>query len=150
MKIGSPELKEKEKFPVVFTGVGANVSPPLIIEEVPINSKSLLLVVEDPDAEKVCGHTWIHWILYNIPAEKTVEINKNSYLGLRGINDYGKLQYSGPMPPRAGGTHHYYFKVFALDCELDLEEGAALDKIKKMIDKHILEKAEFSGVYWRD
>lgn len=150
MKISSPDFKEKEKFPVVFTGDGANVSPSLIIEDVPENAKTLVLVLEDPDSEKVCGHTWIHWILFNIPADSRVEIAKNSYLGIKGLNDYGKLLYSGPMPPRANGTHHYYFKVFALDCELDLNEGATLDKIKNKMEKHILDKAEFYGIYWRD
>jgi len=150
MKISSPDFKEKEKFPTAFTGDGANVSPPLIIEDVPDKAKSLVLFLEDPDSEKVCGHSWIHWLLYNIPADKKVEINKNSYLGLRGKNDYGKLPYGGPLPPRATGAHHYYFKVFALDCELDLGEGLNLDEIKKKMENRILDKAEFFGVYWRD
>lgn len=150
MKISSSTFKEGEKIPRLYTGESANISPQLSIEEVPNKSKSLVLVFEDPDSEKLSGHVWIHWILFNIPADKTVEIDKNSYLGVRGINDYGKLQYSGPMPPRGNGAHHYYFKVFALDCELDLEEGVKLDVLQKAMKNHILDKAEFHGIYWRD
>ncbi len=150
MQISSLEFKEKEKFPISFTGEGANVSPSLVIEDVPEKARTLVLVLEDPDAEKNCGHSWIHWVLFNIPAEETIKIAKNSYLGLRGINDYGKIQYSGPMPPRANGTHHYFFRVFALDCELSFEEGAKLEKIKDAMSGHVLDKADFYGVYWRD
>jgi Raf kinase inhibitor-like YbhB/YbcL family protein len=131
--------------PQRYTGDGADVNPPLRIEETPGNAKSLALIVEDPDAPSGTFH---HWVLYNVDP-KTREIKENSVpvIATQGRNDFGELEYCGPRPP--SGEHRYYFKVLALDSVLNLPRGVKWPEIEKEISEHVLDQGVVMGRYAR-
>ncbi len=141
MKITSPDFENNEKIPVKFTGDGEDINPTLIIEDVPENTESLVLIIDDPDAPV---GLWIHWLVWNI-SPNTMEIKENSIPGVQGENSWGRNNYGGPMPP--SGTHRYFFKLHALDTKLDLKNGATKQELEKAMEGHILEKSEFIGLY---
>ena len=140
MKITSPNFKDNELIPKKFTCEGEDVNPALIIEGIPEEAKSLALIVDDPDAPM---GTWVHWVVYDIPVVDRIE--ENSIPGKQGINDFGKRDYGGPCPP--SGTHRYFFKIYALDEMLNLKEGVSKRELERIIQGHILEKAELIGLY---
>lgn len=147
MKITSPEFQNGGAIPKKYTCDGADVNPPLSFEDVPDGIGSLVLVVDDPDA---AAKTWVHWILYNIPAE-TVSIEEDSAPeGARlGHTDFGEAEYGGPCPP--DGEHTYHFKLYALDTEeLELPEGDSVERIEEAMQNHIVEIAELTGTYSRE
>jgi len=140
MKIISKEFSEQGKIPKKFTCQGQDISPQLTIENIPQDAKSLALIVDDPDAPM---GTWVHWVVFNIkPKDKIAE---GEIPGTQGINDFGKLNYGGPCPP--SGTHRYFFKLYALDVELNLEKGCSKEDLETAMQGHILEKAELVGIY---
>jgi hypothetical protein len=143
MILTSPNFKHNEKIPIQFTGDGQDINPELEIKNVPEDTKSLVLIVDDPDAP---AGTWDHWIVFNINP-KVKEVFKNSVPenGIQGQNSWGRNNYGGPSPP--SGTHRYFFKIFALDTRLGLNEGASKDEIERAMKKHILDKAELIGLY---
>ena len=142
MKLTSPAFEHNQGIPSEYTCDGSDTSPELNIEGVPENTKSLVLINDDPDAPV---GTWDHWIVFNIPPT-TTKINKGQEpSGLGGKNSWGKTGYGGPCPP--SGTHRYFFKLYALDTELDLQEGAAKNDIESAMEGHIIEKAELMGTY---
>jgi Raf kinase inhibitor-like YbhB/YbcL family protein len=143
MTITSPVFSHMGMIPPKYTCNGENVNPPLIIENIPEGTKSLALIVDDPDAPV---GIWVHWLLWNIRPDHD-EIAENSVPrgALQGTNDFRKLSYGGPCPP--SGTHRYFFKLFALDTLLTLEPGARKDELEKAMSGHILEKAEIIGMY---
>lgn len=142
MKITSPEFKNNEFIPKKFTCEGNDVNPTLIIEDIPKEAKSLALVVDDPDAPM---GTWVHWVVYDIAAVS--KIDENSIPGKQGSNDFGRKDYGGPCPP--SGTHRYFFKIYALDTQLNLAEGISKKTLEKAMNGHILDKAELIGLYQR-
>ena len=142
MKISSPEFKDNQSIPDRFTCEGADINPALVIESIPATAKSLALILDDPDAPM---GTWVHWIVFNIPV--TSRIEENSVAGTQGINDSGGINYHGPCPP--SGTHHYFFKIYALDVLLNLKEGISKKELEKAMQGHILDKAELFGLYGR-
>lgn len=147
MKIQSPAFNNNEKIPDRYTADGEDINPPLIISEIPKNAKFLALINDDPDAP-IGG--WVHWVIFNIPVSGTsLEIKENSTPenAVLGINDFKKLKYGGPAPP--SGTHRYFFKVYALDNKLNLQEGASKSQVEKAMENHILDKAELIGLYSR-
>jgi len=139
MKLTSPDFKNKEKIPVRFTGDGEDINPNLIIENIPGNAKSLVLIVDDPD----CPGGWYHWIVWNIKI--TNSIKENSIPGVQGKTSWGTNKYKGPKPP--SGTHRYFFRIFAIDAVLNLEEGSSREELEEAMKAHILEKAELIGLY---
>jgi Raf kinase inhibitor-like YbhB/YbcL family protein len=143
MKIVSPSFKNNEKMPVKFTYDGKDVNPSLEIENLPEGTKSLALIVDDPDAPM---KTWVHWVLYDIPPSSRIE--EDSVPGKQGINDSGGKNYHGPCPP--SGTHRYYFKVYALDKILGLKEGISKSDLEKAMRGSILSSAELVGLYNRE
>jgi len=147
MKITSPVFKNNAQIPSKYTCDGENINPPLEISEVPEGAKSLVLIVDDPDATR--GFTWLHWTLWNIKPD-TKEISENSIPqgAIEGKTDFGKSGWGGPCPP--SGSHRYFFKLFALNAVLDLSDSASLDEIQKAMEGHILEKAELIGLYSRE
>jgi Raf kinase inhibitor-like YbhB/YbcL family protein len=150
MKLVSPNFKNNEKIPVKFTKDGENVNPELTIKDIPENAKSLVLIVDDPDAQRVAGYTWIHWIIFNIPVDhKRAIIKEKSIPGIPGENSYKRAEYGGPNPPARTGIHHYHFKAYAIDKELDLKEGASLGEIQKGIQDHLIDETELIGIYFR-
>jgi len=140
MKLTSPNFKNNELIPKKFTCEGDDINPTLVIEDIPAGTKSLALIVDDPDARG-----WVHWVVYDIPVVTRIE--ENSIPGKQGMNDFGKKDYGGPCPP--SGTHRYFFKIYALDKELGL--GGRVDKaaLENAMKGHILEKAELIGLYKR-
>src|SRR5437868_1543916 len=140
LTIGSPEFGQKDFIPSRYTCEGDNINPPLTIENIPAGTKSLALVVDDPDAP---GRTFIHWLIWNIrPMEMILE---NTVPGTEGNNSFGTVNYKGPCPPT--GTHRYFFKVYALDKILDINEGAELKSLEKAMRDHIIGYGELIGVY---
>lgn len=126
--------------PLKYTCEGENINPPLEIEDIPKGTKTLALILEDPDAP---SGTFTHWLLWNVlPAE---EITEKTNVGVSGINDFGKTGYGGPCPP--SGTHRYYFKVYALDRSLSITAGENKSALLEMMQGHVLAEGELMGRY---
>lgn len=144
MKI-STVFNHNEQIPSVYTCDGKDLAPELTISDVPAEAKELALIVDDPDAPM---GTWVHWLVYNMPAT-TIKIDaKNLPQGAKeGITDFGKVGWGGPCPP--SGTHRYFFKLYALDKALDLQVGLTKTQLEKAIKNHIIEKEELIGLYKR-
>ncbi len=142
MNLSSPAFEAQQEIPGKHTCDGEDVSPALEIADIPDAAKSLALIVDDPDAP---AKTWVHWVVYDIAP--TARIEENSVPGTRGQNDFGKLAYGGPCPP--SGRHRYFFKLYALDAELGLDEGASKEQVEQAMEGHILDQAELVGTYSR-
>lgn len=150
MKVTSKAFQDGGMIPPQYTCTGANISPPLAWGAVPEQSKSLALVIDDPDAP---SKTFVHWVAFNIPAnvkEMPENIPAQETLncfgqGKQGTNDFKKLGYGGPCPP--SGTHHYYFKLYALDTELTLDSSATKDQLLKAMEGHVLGEGQLMGRY---
>ena len=140
MQLTSPESKYNQYIPGRFTCQGLDINPPLEIKDIPDQSKTLALIVDDPDAP---AGTWVHWVVFNIPPASRIE--ENSAPGTLGANTLGELKYHGPCPP--SGTHRYFFKLYALDILLELKEGASKGVLEKTMQGHILDQAELIGLY---
>ena len=151
MQLSSPAFNEGDAVPVKHTADGADKSPELRWAGAPQNAKSFALVCEDPDAPR---GTWTHWVLFNIPADRTslaegLATDKELPDGSRqGKNDFGKIGYGGPSPPR-GKPHRYYFQVYALDTKLDLPAGASRKQVLDAMKGHVLAEGQLMGLYGR-
>lgn len=143
MKIVSPSFKNNEYMPARFTYDGEDINPALDIENLPEGTKSLALIVDDPDAP---AKIWVHWVVYDILPSN--HIDEDSIPGKQGINDSGGKDYHGPCPP--SGTHRYYFKVYALDKVLGLKDGISKADLEKAMQRSILSSAELIGLYKRE
>ncbi len=143
MTIGSTAFEEGESIPEIYSADGNNVNPPLIIEDVPEEAVSLALIVEDPDAP---SGTFTHWLVWNIDP-KTTEIPEDSTPpeSVEGFNDAGEPGYMGPKPP--SGTHRYFFKLYALDKMLDLDNSAIKEDLENQIQSSLIENCELIGTY---
>lgn len=148
MKIESSAFKHNERIPAKFTCEGKNVNPPLKISDVPSQAKSLVLIMDDPDAPM---GTWVHWIVWNIDP-KTSEISENSVpsKSTQGITSFKSIGYGGPCPPVGHGIHHYFFKLYALDTVLNHPSSSDKRELEEAIKNHILAKAEIIGLYSRE
>ena len=148
MEIKTDAFENFGKIPERYTTDGINVNPKLLISNIPKGAKSLVLIVDDPDAQRVCGFTWVHWVVFDIlVSSDKLTIEENSIPGVAGESTYKKKDYGGPNPPKGTGIHNYFFKFFALDKTLDLEEMTSLEKIEQEMQGHILDKAEIVGTY---
>lgn len=150
IKITSSAFKEGSMIPRQYSCDGEDVSPPLAWSGVPEGTKSLALICDDPDAPM---GTWVHWVLFNIPAhimELPVNIPPEKVLqngAKHGINDFRKFGYGGPCPP--GGTHRYYFKLYALDIEINAEAGISKAQLLQNMEGHVLAEGQLMGRYSR-
>jgi len=142
LTVTSPGFENNNLIPSKYTCDGDDVNPPLIIEGIPEGTKSLVLIVDDPDAPM---GTWDHWIVWNI--SPTSKIEENSVPGVEGLNDFRKHSYGGPCPP--SGTHRYFFKVYALDTKLDLNSNSRKKNVEKAMKGHILAEGVLVGLYSR-
>jgi Raf kinase inhibitor-like YbhB/YbcL family protein len=140
MKITSPEFKHNGPIPAKFTCQGEDINPELIIEDVPQAARSLALIMDDPDAPM---GTWVHWVVYDIAVGSRIE--QGSIPGKQGSNDFGRKDYGGPCPP--SGRHRYFFKLYALDRQLNLPEGISKEDLEKAMQGRILDKTELIGLY---
>ena len=145
MKISSTAFEHNGQIPKKYTCDGSDVNPPLKFEGIPTDTKSLALIVDDPDAPV---GIWVHWVLWNIDP-KITEIKENSVPkgGMQGMNDFRKHDYGGPCPP--SGTHRYFFKLYALDTTLSLGSNSTKNDIETAMKGHILAEAELIGLYKR-
>ena len=139
-EIASPAFQNGETVPQRYTCSGANINPPFSIENIPVKTKSLALIVDDPQAQE---GVWVHWVVYNIPSETNV-IKEKSNPGIQGLNDFGRFKYQGPCPTDEK-THKYSFRVYALDTELYLLEGIIKADVEAGMRGHILDQAEMVG-----
>jgi Raf kinase inhibitor-like YbhB/YbcL family protein len=140
MEVRSPAFEPNGAIPPTYTADGDDVNPPLTIAEVRDSARSLVLIVDDPDAP---DKTWVHWVVYGIPVVS--EIDEDSVPGTQGRNDFGRQEYDGPAPP--SGTHRYFFKVYALDQEVDWEEGLSKADVEQRMTGHVVDEAELVGTY---
>jgi Raf kinase inhibitor-like YbhB/YbcL family protein len=143
LSIESSVFESNKLIPKKYTCDGQDINPPLTIEGIPAETKTLVLVMDDPDAPM---GTFDHWVVWNIPAS-TNRIDENSVIGTEGINSANQSGYMGPCPP--SGTHRYFFKVFALDVNLSLAENSRKNDIQKAMQGHILAEGELIGLYSR-
>lgn len=140
LTIKSPAFSNNEWIPAKYTCVGSNINLALIITDIPNGTKSLAIIVDDPDAP---NGVFVHWIMWNIPV--IARIDENSAPGIQGKNGKGENKYVGPCPPL--GTHHYNFKVYALDTKLDLPIDSDKNALSKVMDKHILASGGLIGLF---
>jgi hypothetical protein len=138
--ISSAAFENEGMIPSEYTCDGRGINPPLKIGNLPAGTKSIALIVEDPDAP---NGTFDHWIQWDIP--KTTTIRENSNPGTSGMNGKGKTGYYGPCPP--SGIHRYYFHVYALDTLLRLEPGHNKQHLKNAMKSHILAEGSIMGKY---
>lgn len=144
MTITSTAFQDNDFIPVEYGYDGRNINPPLTFSEVPTEAKSLVLIVEDPDAP---SGTFTHWILYNIsPATLQIMEGELPIGAEQATNDYETRAYGGPRPP--DGTHRYFFKLFALDTKLDeVQPEDKREEVYAAMDGHIIDQAELVGLY---
>ena len=151
MQLTSTVFTEGAAIPPKHTCDAKNVSPPLKWNDVPAGAKTLVLIVDDPDAP---SGTWVHWVLYDLPAttsELAEDVPKSQYIAggaKQGLNDFRHLGYGGPCPPH-GNPHRYFFKLYALDALLDLKPGLTKKDLEHAMEKHILAQAHLMGTYQR-
>ncbi len=152
MNIQSPSFENGKEIPSKYTCDGEGINPSLIIGDVPIEAKSLVLLMDDPDipdsAKQSFGiEVWDHWVVFNMPPD-VKEIKENSTPpGVLGKNTRGNMAYGSPCPPDR--EHRYFFKLYALDSMLNLAEGAMKQEVIDAMQGYILAEAELMGRYNR-
>lgn len=143
MEVSSPAFENGQKIPSKHSCQGENRSPLLRIESIPKGTVTFAIIVEDPDAP---NGTFDHWVAWNIPPAK--ELEEGIKVANQGVNGFGSVGYKGPCPP-PGSPHRYYFRVYALDTELDLPSKSLKGDLKKAMKGHILGEATLMGTYQR-
>ncbi len=150
IQLTSEAFSDGTMIPKRFTCDGEDLSPPLSWSGLPTETASLALICDDPDAPV---GTWDHWVLFNIPVSETglpENVPAKATLddgSVHGNNSWGRLGYGGPCPP--GGTHRYFFKLYALGIALDLKTGATKSQLVKAMEGHILDQGQLMGKYKR-
>jgi len=148
MILTSPSFKAAAAIPRKFTCDGGDMNPELQIQNVPAAARSLVLIVHDSDAPIAGGFT--HWVVWNInPATTLIKEESIPPGAIEGTNGAGKIGYFGPCPPPGHGTHHYQFRLCALDAMLELPETTRAADLEAEIAKHLIESAELVGLYGR-
>ncbi len=145
LQLTSDAFTNGQSIPVKYSCRGNNISPALAWNEPPAGTQSFALIVDDPDAP---SGTWVHWVLFNIPAD-TRSLQENlpaagNALSV-GKNSSGNTHYDGPCPP--SGTHRYFFKLYALDTTLSLSPGATKAQVLQAMQGHILAQGELMGTF---
>ncbi len=145
LTLSSPAFRHNERIPSKYTCDGADVNPQLFVGNIPTGTKSLALIVDDPDAPR---GTWVHWVVWNISPD-TKELKEGTVPpgAHQGMNDFRRLDYGGPCPP--SGTHRYFFKLYALDSVLSLGANASKTNLERAMEGHVLGRAELIGLYQR-
>ncbi|MCX6354935.1 MAG: YbhB/YbcL family Raf kinase inhibitor-like protein [Candidatus Aureabacteria bacterium] len=150
LSLRSTAFEEGGMIPSRYTCDGADISPPIEWSPAPAGTQSFALISDDPDAPM---GTWVHWVIFNIPkATRSIPegISKKERVedgSVQGVNDFGKTGYGGPCPP--GGTHRYYFTLYALDTSLDLSGKRTKETLLKAMRGHILAEAQLMAKYKR-
>lgn len=144
LRLRSSAFKHHERIPVRHTGDGEDLAPALEWSGVPDGTKAFAVVMLDPDAPLVDGFT--HWVAYGIPGDRT-RLAEGGGGVTDGTNSCGEPKYIGPAPPPGHGSHHYYFWVYALDEDLELEPGLDRRALLEQIEDHVIEQARLVGTY---
>jgi hypothetical protein len=145
MQIKSNAFENNRNIPSKYTADGQDINPDLEISEIPSEAKTIVLIVDDPDAP---AGTWTHWLVWNIQVSgNKAIIQEDSIPGIQGQNDFNKNNWGGPAPP--SGEHRYFFRAYALSSELDLEEKASRQQLEQAMQGKILAQAELIGKYSR-
>jgi Raf kinase inhibitor-like YbhB/YbcL family protein len=140
LTITSTAFNNGELIPERYTCDGENTLPPLNIEGIPEEAKSLALIIDDPDAPK---KTWVHYVAWNIPLD--YHIDGGDIIGVEGMNDFNQKAYGGPCPP--SGTHRYFFKIYALNALLDIEDTSGKEDLEREMAQYIIAFGELMGKY---
>jgi len=142
LKLTSSAFPEGGEIPRKCGYKNGNEMPPLTVSGIPDGTKSLALIMDDPDAMGAVGKIWVHWVAWNIDPTKTeLELAKST----EGMTDFGEVGYGGPAPPDK--RHTYVFKLYALDCELDLSNESTKADVEKAMEGHIIEQTQLTGTY---
>lgn len=144
MKIESSNFKNNESIPSKHTCDGSDINPLLTISGTPTEAKSLALIMDDPDSP---SGTWVHWTIWNMDPTLTTIDEKTTPKGVEGTTSFNTLGYGGPCP--GSGTHHYHFKLYAMDTMLDLPAGATKDELETAMEGHVLAFSDLIGLYKR-
>jgi len=144
MQITSPAFGQDQNIPSKYTCDGAETIPPLAFADVPAGAASLALTLDDPDAP---SGDFVHWVVFNIPTSTSAFAEGQTPPGIVGRNSIGTNVYVAPCPP--SGTHHYQFKLYALDVMLNLDASAAKAEVLKAMQGHIIEQSEMVGLFGR-
>jgi Raf kinase inhibitor-like YbhB/YbcL family protein len=142
LTVKSPAFNDNGVIPSQYTCDGDNINPELNINNYPTQAKSFAIIVDDPDAP---NGTVVHWLMWNIPP--TDNIPENSTPGVQGKNTRNENRYMGPCP--SSGSHHYHFRIYVLDTQLDLQENTDKQALLNAMEGHILVTAELVGLYKR-
>lgn len=143
MKLATNAFENNERFDPKYTCDAENISPSITFFTVPVEARSLALIVEDPDSPT---GNFTHWVLFNInPLINGFEENKIPDGSIEGLNDFGEPKYGGPCPN--SGVHRYVFKLYALDKKLELERGATKQEVQEAMKGHIIEDTQIIGLY---
>ena len=141
LKLTSSAFSDGGEIPRECGYKNGNKAPPLTISGIPEGTKSLTLIMDDPDAMEPAGKVWVHWVVWNIDPTTTELEN----LTEEGMTDFGEVGYGGPAPPDK--RHTYVFKLYALDSKLDLPEGSTKSELENAMEGHIIEQAQLTGTY---
>ena len=149
MRLTSPAFADGGSMPPRYTCDGENISPPLTVSDVPFGTKSLVLIMEDPDVPKTIrpDGMWDHWIVFNVPPEMIFLTEGTNPTGVLGKNTGGNLSYGGPCPPDR--EHRYFFKLSALDSQLNLPAGSSKKDVEDTMQGHVIESVQLLGKYKR-
>lgn len=142
LKVTSPVFDNNDYIPAKYTCDGANVNPTLVLGELPKNTASLALIMDDPDSP---GGNFVHWVMWNIPP--VMRIEENTVPGIQGKNSNHESKYFGPCPPE--GTHRYHIRIYALDKKLDLTSNTDRKILLNAMDGHIIAMGDIVGLYER-
>jgi Raf kinase inhibitor-like YbhB/YbcL family protein len=146
ISVESPAFENNKNIPARFTCDGENINPKLLIYNIPENTQSLTIIMDDPAAP---GGTWVHWVVFNIPVgalnQMAFPIEENNTVGSLGKNSWDSVSYGGPCPP--SGIHRYKFKAFALDAKINFAETPTKEDLEVAMKGHILAKGELVGIY---
>ena len=144
LTISSPSFVHQGEMPSELTCEGKDVAPALVWSGAPGSTKTFALIVDDPDAPdpKAPKMTWVHWVVFNIPA--TAQGLPHADVR-EGVNDWKKVGYGGPCPPI--GRHRYFFKLYALDCVIEGLDRPTKAQLEQAMEGHVLERAELIGTY---
>ena len=152
IQLSSPAFSQGGAIPSKHTGEGTDVSPALSWEKAPEGTKAYAVICHDPDAPLVKPdgtYGYVHWVLYNIPADVT-SLEEDNDQFTSGVNDFGNPGYGGPMPPNGHGTHYYFYWILALNDDSPIEEGLGMHEFLARIEPRLIGMNRLVGTYQRD
>ena len=146
MQLTSSGFSDGDEMPIELGYKNGNETPALSINGIPEGTKSLALIMDDPDAMGAVGKVWVHWVVWNIdPTREFITGNPQESKFVEGMTDFGEVGYGGPAPPDK--RHTYVFKLYALDTRLDLPDKSTKADVEKAMEGHIIEQTQLTGTY---